>query len=785
MDFLKELNEIQHAAVTTVHGPSLVIAGAGSGKTRVLTFRIAYLLNNKVNAGSILALTFTNKAAKEMKERIAKLVGFEKAKYLWMGTFHSIFAKILRSEAALIGFPSDFTIYDTTDCKSLIKSILKDMKLSLDVYKEGDVLHRISTAKNNLLSPEAYGNSEYAQADLQNKKPEIARIYKTYVNRCKQSGAMDFDDLLLKTNQLLDVDKEVLEKYQNRFQYILVDEYQDTNSVQYEIIRKLAMKYKNITVVGDDSQSIYSFRGAKIQNILNFQKNYPDYKLFKLEQNYRSTQNIVNAANSVIDKNQNKIPKVVFSKNDIGEKITLYQCETDNEEGVNIANAIVESRLRENYQFKDFAILYRTNAQSRIFEESLRRRSIPYKIYGGLSFYSRKEIKDVISYFRLTVNKKDNEALKRIINYPKRGIGDTTFEKIERYANANNFSLWDLLCNLSAYNLGISKGTLQAIQLFVRQIEEYTEKLQTADAFQLAYQIASTSGILKDLYADKSVEGISRHENVEGLLNGIKEFSLQKDIAPEELTLSHFLQDVALLTNEDNEKDEDKNKVVLMTIHSAKGLEFKHVFLVGVEEGLFPNQQATFSQHELEEERRLFYVALTRAEKHLTISFSKMRFKWGQLTFSQPSRFIRDIDARFIVPMHHFQREYNNRENDENSFENQFTKRKFDAKILSKEIEENPMKAKTFKGKEFDPMPANKKLVRMENTDKVEPPESKFEGDDLSRLKEGSQVEHQRFGYGKVTAIEGEFPNVKATITFQKSGEKQLLLKFAKLKIIR
>jgi len=787
-DFLNELNPVQRQAVENTNGSSLVIAGAGSGKTRVLTYKITYLLSKGIQPSTILALTFTNKAAKEMKERISKLVGETKAKYLWMGTFHAIFAKILRQEADKIGFPSAFTIYDTLDSKSLIKTIVKEFKLDPATYKEGDVLHRISMAKNSLVTPQTYeSNPEYYQNDISNKKPEIARIYKSYANRCKQAGAMDFDDLLLMTNILFRDHKAVLSKYQEKFKYILVDEYQDTNFSQYLILRKLSEIHKNICVVGDDAQSIYSFRGAKIENILNFQRDYPENKVFKLEQNYRSTQTIVNAANSVIAKNERQIQKNVFSTNPVGELIKITETFSDQEEAMFVANSIADIRLREHFDFKDFAILYRTNAQSRTFEEAFRRRSIPYKIHGGMSFYQRKEIKDIIGYFRIVVNNKDDEAIRRIINYPRRGIGDSSIVKIEEYASVNQLTLWETITMIQKIPLGLGSGVVTKISQFIATINSFIAKLETEDAYQLAKEIASSSGILKELYDDKSVEGISRYENLQELLNGIKEFSEQKDRLQTDLTLSNFLQEVSLLTSEDNDKDEDRNKVILMTIHSAKGLEFKSVFIVGVEEGLFPSQMAAFSQQDIEEERRLFYVAVTRAEKYLSISSSKTRYRWGQLVECRPSRFVKEIDIKFTDTLGDTEQDDLNEENNINNFENKFSGRKFEKANNSEANTPTLMKNSKSTRHSFDPMPANKKLVRLDSQPEIpvqNNPENGLDNNSGRTLKIGMQVEHQRFGYGKIIALEGEYPDMKAIIAFQKSGEKQLLLKFAKLRII-
>ncbi|MCK5730701.1 MAG: UvrD-helicase domain-containing protein, partial [Draconibacterium sp.] len=614
LDYLKDLNKVQKEAVIRTEGPALVIAGAGSGKTRVLTYRIAHLLNQGARPSTILALTFTNKAAREMKDRIAKVAGENMARYLWMGTFHSVFARILRAEHEAIGYPSNFTIYDSADSKSLIKTIIKSLQLDDKMYKPNVVASRISMAKNNLITPMVYANNtEIKKTDKSIRMPAIAEIYKEYAKRSFLSGAMDFDDLLLKPNLLFRDKPDILKKYQDRFDYVLVDEYQDTNFSQYMIVKKLSAAHKNICVVGDDAQSIYSFRGARIENILNFKNDYPDHKTFKLEQNYRSTQTIVNAANSIIAKNKRQIPKTVFSKKDPGKPIKVLSALTDNEEGFLVAQEIAETQLRDHYKYQDYAILYRTNAQSRIFEESLRKRNIPYKIYGGLSFYQRKEIKDLLAYFRITINPADNEALKRIINFPARGIGTTTMLKLETTAANNETTIWNIITKLGESNpANLNKGTVSKIQSFTALIKNFTTFANENEAFDTATTIAKQTGILKDLYNDKSPEGLSRHENIQELLNGIKEFTLSAKEEDRPDKLESFLEDVALLTDQDNEKDEDFDKVTLMTIHSAKGLEFKNVFIVGLEENLFPSQPRGDNNTEeaLEEERRLFYVAL-------------------------------------------------------------------------------------------------------------------------------------------------------------------------------
>ena len=637
MNFLDDLNEAQRKAAEHMEGPVMVIAGAGSGKTRVLTYRIANLLESGVESYNILALTFTNKAAREMKERISRLVGPEAAASLWMGTFHSIFSRILRMESDKIGYPRNFTIYDTTDSKSMIKRIIKEMNLDDKVYKPGLVYNRISSAKNNLLSPRAYqDNPTIAKEDAYAKKPLIGEIYEKYQNRCFRAGAMDFDDLLFQTNLLLRDSPESLLKYQEKFKFILVDEYQDTNYSQSIILKRLAARHENICVVGDDAQSIYAFRGANIQNILNFKRTYADATVYKLEQNYRSTQTIVNAANSIIKKNKEQIDKKVWTSNDEGHKIKLIKANSDNEEGRSVANEIYQLANEEKCNWQSFAILYRTNAQSRAMEESLRKIDIPYKIYGGTSFYQRKEIKDILAYFRAVINHNDEEAVKRIINYPKRAIGQTTVDKMSVYANDKQLSFWEVISNIRQYHTGISPASASKVEGFAHMIRSFEPDIEKLDAFDLASKIASSSRILHELYQDKSIEGVSRYENVQELLAGIKEFC---ESAPEGETrhLPDFMQDVALLTDQDEEKDKDPNRVSLMTIHAAKGLEFPFVFIVGLEENLFPSQLSTSSRSDLEEERRLFYVAVTRAEQKAFLSYALSRYRWGNLIYCDPA----------------------------------------------------------------------------------------------------------------------------------------------------
>jgi DNA helicase-2/ATP-dependent DNA helicase PcrA len=768
MDYLNELNEAQRDAVIHTEGPSMVIAGAGSGKTRVLTYRIAHLINKNVDAFHILSLTFTNKAAREMKERIASIVGESEAKNIWMGTFHSVFARILRMEHEKIGYPRDFTIYDTADSKNLIKSIIQEMQLDDKIYKPGLVYNRISAAKNNLISARAYAeNTDVVADDRMSGKPKISEIYASYEIRCFKASAMDFDDLLFKTNILLRDHADVLQKYQEKFKYILVDEYQDTNYAQYLIVKKLAARYENVCVVGDDAQSIYSFRGANIQNILNFKKDYPDFKLFKLEQNYRSTQTIVNAANSIIQLNKDQIQKEVWTENHLGEKIKVIPAATDNEEGKVVSQKIFDLKFNEPARPKDFAILYRTNAQSRAFEEALRKLNIPYRIYGGLSFYQRKEIKDLLAYFRLTANHNDEEALKRIINYPKRGIGDASVNALIVAASENNVGIWNVIEMPEMYNVKLSGGAMTKISEFAAMIKSFRAEMSVVPAFELANRISTSSGILKELYDDKTPEGVSRYENIQELLNGIKEFT---DSAPaeEERTLSDFLIDVALLTDVDND-DEENDMVIMMTIHSAKGLEFPYVFVVGLEENLFPSMLSVNTRSELEEERRLFYVALTRAEKKVFLTYAASRYKWGNLTYSQPSRFIDEISPEWL---------------DKPEVKEQ---PKFDwDEPWEEETGFQRMKKKPIITQATTPKtPAPAPMIGKKKMTKVNSAMAAATGNDSnSNLNVGDNVMHEKFGKGKILAIEGEFPNTKATVFFPSAGQKQLLLRFAKLDVV-
>jgi len=759
-EYLKDLNDAQRQAVENYKGASLVIAGAGSGKTRVLTYRIAHLLQNGVKPYRILALTFTNKAAKNMKERIGALVSHEQASNLWMGTFHSLFARILRREAEFLGYPSNFTIYDTIDSRNLVKLIIKDLKLDDKAYKPAEVFGRISYAKNNLITPEVYQtNAQVQTTDMARGRPKMGEIYRIYTKRCKKNGAMDFDDLLLQINLLFRDNPATLDKYRNAFDYILVDEYQDTNYSQYLILKQLATIHQNICVVGDDAQSIYSFRGARIENILNFKNDYPDYNLYKLEQNYRSTQMIVNAANSIIQKNKDQIEKEIYSKEELGDKIQVVKARNDKEEGFIVANSITEIRFNEQLEYKRFAVLYRTNAQSRIFEESLRKLNIPYKVYGSVSFYQRKEIKDLLAYFRLVVNPADDESLRRIINYPLRGIGKTTVDKITEYANKLDTSLWKVLTHLDQTQLGLNQGTLKKLSGFTSMIREFREKLMEMEAFDLAYTIANATGIIKDLRTEKTPEAISRYENIEELLNGIKDFTDNKE-SEEELTLSNYLQDVTLMTDADNETEEDINKVSIMTVHAAKGLEFRHVFIAGMEEELFPSGMNTGDLKGLEEERRLFYVALTRAEKTATITFADSRYKWGLQTSTSPSRFIKELDKKYVTLPHDFY------------------------PVIPQVQEDSPtIKHKDYSKKYPTLQKKSREQVGDRNLLNLEKAETKSGNVSPDKIEVGMKVEHPRFGIGEVIKMEGEAPNTKATVRFA-VGQKQLLLKFAKLNVV-
>lgn len=772
INYIEELNESQRDAVTYNEGPSLVIAGAGSGKTRVLTYKIAYLLENGYEPWSILALTFTNKAAREMKERIGQKVGEQRARHLWMGTFHSIFSRILRAEASHIGFTPQFTIYDTADSKSLIRSIIKEMGLDEKTYKPGYVQARISNAKNHLVSPSMYAtNKEAVEGDSAAKMPAIRDIYTRYWERCRQAGAMDFDDLLFYTFILFRDYPEVLDKYRTKFRYILVDEYQDTNYAQHAIVLQLSKENQMITVVGDDAQSIYSFRGANIDNILNFSKVYSTTKVFKLEQNYRSTQTIVRAANSLIKKNERQIEKEVFSEKERGEPIGVFQAYSDMEEADIVANKMLEMKRKQKFEYEDFAILYRTNAQSRVFEEALRKRSIPYKIYGGLSFYQRKEIKDIIAYFRLIANPNDEEAFKRIINYPARGIGNTTLSKIINGAVSHHVSLWQVMSSPATYEVELNKGTLTKLQKFRELIEEFIEMLPNKNAYEVGVEVIRKSGIMNEICQDNTPENMSRKENIDELVNGIHDFCAERlEEGNTNVTLTDFLSEVSLLTDQDSNKEEDHNKVTLMTVHSAKGLEFPNVFVVGMEENLFPSGMSGYSPHAMEEERRLFYVAITRAEEHCFLSFAKSRFRYGKTEFSSPSRFLKDIDMAYLnLP----------EENEITSF----------ADERRAHLQHEQKERKTI----VPPFSSSKPTANSNSTSAPRtlkrvgalPPSSQNNGSASQlQLQIGQIIEHERFGIGEIINVEGVGDNAKATIRFQHAGEKQLLLRFARFKVI-
>lgn len=781
-DYIEELNEGQRNAVLYNDGPSLVIAGAGSGKTRVLTYKIAYLLENGYQPWNILALTFTNKAAREMKERIARQMGLERARHLWMGTFHSMFLRILHVEAGHIGFTSQFTIYDTADSKSLIRSIIKEMGLDEKVYKPGMVQARISNAKNHLVSPAGYANNKEAyEGDRAAKVPALRDIYQRYWERCRQADAMDFDDLLFYTFLLFRDHPEVLARYQDQFRYILVDEYQDTNFAQHSIVLQLAKNHQHVCVVGDDAQSIYSFRGADIDNILYFTKVYPDTKVFKLEQNYRSTQTIVRAANSLIEKNQWQIRKEVFSEKEKGEAIGVYQAYSDVEEGDIVVNKIAELRREKRYAYSDFAILYRTNAQSRIFEEAMRKRSMPYRIYGGLSFYQRKEIKDVIAYFRLIVNPNDEEAFKRIINYPARGIGDTTVGKIIAAATGHNVSLWTVLCEPLAYGLNFNKGTVGKLQAFRELISAFITDAAEKNAYEIGADIIRQSGIINDVCQDSSPENLSRKENIEELVNGMSDFCAQRqEEGNPNVLLGDFLSEVSLLTDQDSDKDGDDEKITLMTVHSAKGLEFKNVFVVGMEENLFPSGMVGDSPRALEEERRLFYVAITRAEEHCFLSYAKTRFRYGKMEFGSPSRFLKDIDIRFLrLPQDAGM--FRRVEEEAAAF------RRENARGFAPDREDAPYGGKervSVRPKQqiiAPTVPRNlKRVAPSANTASTSP----SAGGSANCVQQGQLIEHERFGLGEVLKVEGEGDNAKATIRFKNAGDKQLLLRFARFKVL-
>lgn len=776
MKYLDDLNNEQRRAVEQLSGPVMIIAGAGSGKTRVLTYRVAHLINNGVDPFNILALTFTNKAAREMRSRIEQMVGVE-ARNIWMGTFHSVFAKILRIESHRLGYPSNFTIYDTADSKNLIKAILKEEQLDDKTYKPSLVLNRISAAKSNLISANEYvKNNDLFAEDRMSAKPKLGMVYQKYAERLFRSGAMDFDDLLYWTNVLLRDFPEVLNVYQDRFRYVMVDEYQDTNYAQYLIVKRLAAKFENICVVGDDAQSIYAFRGANIENILNFRKDYPDVKTFKLEQNYRSTKHIVGAANKVIENNKDRLKKTVWTSNVEGDKIPVVRNLTDNEEGMSVARSIFETKMNEQAKDEDFAILYRTNAQSRAIEEALRKMNIPYRIYGGQSFYQRKEIKDLISYFRVVINPQDEEALKRIINYPARGIGKTTVDKLTLLANDWEKDIWGVITSPEILGSQFNAGTAKKLQLFVDMIRSFQVELKTVDAYELGSRIASSSGLVGDLYADKSPEGVSRYENVQELLNGLKEFVEEQpgedEVVDDEnktKTLDEFTADIALLTDADKDNDPNNNdKVSLMTVHASKGLEFPYVYIVGLEENLFPSQLSLSSRTDLEEERRLFYVALTRAEKKVHLSYAVSRFKWGNMVYSEPSRFIEEIPEEYM---------------DVTTSKSTLSKNSVTSPASNRNLQ--PFKRKLSNNTGKPKMMKTRNLTKYD--DSREPGEldtGSGNSEHVSRITIGTEVIHDKFGKGEVVAMDGTPPNVKATVAFQGAGNKQLLLKFAKLRIV-
>ena len=756
-NLLQNLNPSQLEPTLQTDGPMIVIAGAGSGKTRVLTYKIAYLMSKGVDAFNILALTFTNKAAREMKERISSMLDDNESKNLWIGTFHSVFAKILRIEADKLGYPTNFTIYDTQDSQKLVSSIISELNLDKEIYKYKQIYSRISSYKNSLITVKAYNsNNELIESDRQARRPRLIDIYSEYVNRCFKAGAMDFDDLLLKTNELLSRFPQVLSKYQNMFRYVLVDEYQDTNHSQYLIVKALSDKFQNICVVGDDAQSIYGFRGANINNILNFQKDYDDVKLFKLEQNYRSTKNIVKAANSLIEKNQKRLEKVVWTDNDEGSKIKVNRLLTDGEEGRFVASSIFENKNSQQLQNKDFAILYRTNAQSRAFEDSLRKRNIPYRVYGGLSFYQRKEIKDVLAYLRLIINENDEEAFKRVINFPTRGIGQTTINKLIVQANTTNVSLFSLCKDLDRIEVNISTAIKSKVSNFINLIESFKISARTKNAFDIANEVVNDTGIIKTYSALTSVEDQAKIQNIEEMLNGIKDFvEIQKEIPESTGSISEFLEDVALATDLDKD-DQDTNKVALMTIHLAKGLEFPIVYIVGLEENLFPSAMNLNSRNDLEEERRLFYVALTRAEKEAYLSYALSRYRWGKLTDSEPSRFIDEINEEYLDIL------------------TPINENKFKPLIRSTPNHEPSFNKLRFKKVTAKPKGNFKKIQETSNKSNL------FD----NKLVVGNVVEHIRFGKGEVVNIEGRGADVKAEIKFENGGLKKLLLRFAKLKIL-
>ena len=811
-EILQQLNESQRDAVLYCDGASLVIAGAGSGKTRVLTYKIAWLLQQGMAPWQILALTFTNKAAREMKERIGRLVGNEQARYLQMGTFHSVFARILRAEAERIGFNSNFTIYDQTDARSLVKTIIKEMQLDDKVYKPSSVADRISMAKNHLILPQQYAQSNWAKDDAQQKRPQLCNIYIRYVERCRQANAMDFDDLLVQTWMLFGKHEDIRQKYVEKFQFVLVDEYQDTNFAQQAIVYQLTKERQCVCVVGDDAQSIYSFRGANIDNILNFQTQYKNAKLFKLEQNYRSTQLIVQAANSLIRRNERQIPKNVFSKNEHGERLQLKPAYSDKEEAMIVTQDIKRLRRQDHCNWSDFAILYRTNSQSRSFEEQMRKDNIPYRIYGGLSFYQRKEIKDVIAYFRLIANPDDEEAFKRIVNYPARGIGDTTVGKVIQTAQSYGVSLWQVIKEPGLFPMDVSKGTMTKLQNFRMLIEGWIGRLNTEDAYTLGHDIIMNSGISKDIYSGRNPEDISRQENLEEFLGGMQDFveSRREEDMGDQVYLPDFLQEVALLTDLDSDNGDENDKVTLMTIHSAKGLEFPTVFVVGLEENIFPSPMCTNSMRELEEERRLLYVAITRAEKHCILTCAQNRWRYGRMEYDTPSRFIRDIDPELLDVQSETSGAYGsgNTYGNHRRYESEGPEWMQNPRPVATQFKADPkprLVAPRQEEKSVDPFGEGFKRLYQQQTGKplgstskptipsgnfksvnrAIPPRPMASDAAPGDLHEGTRIEHQRFGIGTVIKIEGTGENAKATVEFKNTGTKQLLLKFAKFKIIQ
>ena len=803
MNLLEDLNESQRLAVEYCDGPSLVIAGAGSGKTRVLTYKIAWLLEQGMKPWNILALTFTNKAAREMKERIGRLVGQERASRLYMGTFHSIFSHILRVEAEHLGYNGNFTIYDETDSRSLLKAVIKEMGLDEKAYKPATVHNRISMAKNHLIMAHEYGQRrELVERDINTKMPAISQIFLNYQNRCKQSNAMDFDDLLTLTYTLFNEHEDIRRKYAERFQFVLVDEYQDTNSVQQRIVLQLTKDHQHVCVVGDDAQSIYGFRGANIDNILDFQQMFQGTKLFKLEQNYRSTQRIVQAANSLIKKNERQIPKDVYSRNDEGERVILKEAYSDREEASIVCNEIKRLMRKENTDYNDFAILYRTNAQSRAFEDEMLKQGISYRVYGGLSFYQRKEIKDIIAYFRMVVNPNDEEAFKRIVNYPTRGIGATTVTKIAACANACGVSLWTVVSNPALFSLEVNKGTLTKLDAFRSLIEGFIKRFEADDAYQLGHDIITESGISKDLYGDNSPEAVARQENLEEFLAGLQDFveSRKEEGRLDEITLRDYLQEVSLLTDLDSDgNEEERRKVTLMTVHSAKGLEFPTVFVVGLEENIFPSPLSTNSKRELEEERRLLYVAITRAEKHCYLTYAKSRWRYGHMEFSSPSRFLRDIDSSLIADDSSAAEQTRRSSYGSGSrFENTLfgDGRRFqNSNPVASQFRADPKPREAVHREEppRDPFsPSFKRtlaasggnLRRISSVVNHTPASASRPSAAPSGLQEGQTIEHERFGIGTVVKLEGTGENQKATVEFRNSGTKQLLLKFARFKVI-